>query len=129
MKLSSYFLPAFCVASVASAATVKTGITWSSEKLDEADLNSDRLNFKPRTSVASLDELGHFLHDQLAKDEMSVVISFFEPEAIKNQAGSYKKYLRAGGIAQNSMVKKCHGTIISLRLCCQAVLIAQSSHH
>jgi len=64
-------------------------------------LEKDKLNFKPRTSVRSLAELERLLRDQLVKDEMSVVVSFFEPEQISRNDASYLQYLRAGGIREN----------------------------
>jgi hypothetical protein len=63
--------------------------------------NSDRLNFKPRTQVMSIVELAHFLDDQMLKDEMSVVVSFFENTQIVNREDSYLSYLSAGGVPQN----------------------------
>jgi hypothetical protein len=87
----------------ASSASVQTGITWSSEP-PKAEKDKDRLNFKPRTSVDSLEELTEFLNDQMNEDQMSVVISFFEPAKIKAQSKSYLKFLRAGGAPNNSMV-------------------------
>lgn len=62
---------------------------------------SDRLNFKPRTQVLSLTELARFLDDQMIKDEMSVVVSFFENSQIVNREDSYLSYLSAGGVPQN----------------------------
>ena len=70
--------------------------------------------------MSSLQELSGFLQDQLANDEMSVVISFFEPAQINAQSASYLKYLRAGGAAVNSMVafalSTSFDTALSLRI-------------
>jgi len=82
---------------------VSTGVTWDSSRDDEM-LDQDRLNFKPRTQITSLVELALFLDDQALKDEMSVVVSFFEMSQIENREESYLRYLSAGGIPQNSMV-------------------------
>jgi len=94
----------FLVAS--SGVQITTGITWDSEKQDiEADGSAtDKQQFKPRTSVSSLAELERFLHDQLVKDEMSVIVSFFEEEMIQGRKDAYLTYLRAGGVPQNAMM-------------------------
>jgi len=83
---------------------VSTGITWDSPETADEQQESDRLNFKPRTTISSLPELERFLNDQLTKDEMAVVVSFFEEDQIKNQHPGYLKYLSAGGIPQNAMM-------------------------
>ena len=59
---------------------ITTGITWDSEREDPRDEDPGNLNFKPRTSVSSLAELESFLSNQLKKDEMSVIVSFFEDD-------------------------------------------------
>eukprot|EP00614_Pseudopedinella_elastica_P000841 CAMPEP_0172597106 /NCGR_PEP_ID=MMETSP1068-20121228/17054_1 /TAXON_ID=35684 /ORGANISM="Pseudopedinella elastica, Strain CCMP716" /LENGTH=207 /DNA_ID=CAMNT_0013396473 /DNA_START=46 /DNA_END=669 /DNA_ORIENTATION=+ len=83
---------------------VTTGITWDSPETEDGELETDRLNFKSRTTVQSLAELERFLNDQLIKDEMSVVVSFFEQDQIINQHPGYLKFLRAGGIPENAMM-------------------------
>ena len=67
-------------------------------------LSEDRLNFKPRTTVTSMAELDRFLNDQLVKDEMSVIVSFFEPDQLRRREPAYLNYLKAGGIPQNAMM-------------------------